>query len=56
MTSNARTAPMTIMIMAIATIPYSTVLFDAKLETGDVVGAVVAGGAPAKKCASADDP
>ena len=47
MTSNARTAPITIMMIAIATIPYSTVLFDAKFVAGVVVGAVDAGGAPA---------
>jgi hypothetical protein len=33
--------------MMIATIPYSTVLFEAKLVAGVTVGAMVAGGAPA---------
>jgi len=41
-TSNARMAPIMMMMMMIATIPYSTVVFDAKPETGVDVGAVVA--------------
>ena len=47
MTSTARTAPMTIMIMAIATMPYSTVVFEAKPASGVAVGAGVAAGGPA---------
>ena len=43
-TSNARTAPITTTMMAIATIPYSTVVFDAKPLVGDDVGADVAVG------------
>ena len=46
-TSNARTAPIITITMMIATIPYSTVLFEAKLVAGVTVGAMVAGGAPA---------
>jgi hypothetical protein len=39
-TSIASIAPIMIMIMAIATIPYSTVVFEAKPVTGAAVGAV----------------
>jgi len=38
----ASTAPMMIMMMAIAMIPYSTVAFDAKPVVGVAVGAAVA--------------
>jgi hypothetical protein len=41
-TSNASTAPIMIMTIMIATIPYSTVAFDAKPVVGVAVGAVVA--------------
>ena len=56
MTSNARTAPIMTMTMMIATIPYSTVLLDAKPVAGVAVGAAVATGAPAYMCVVADDP
>ena len=43
-TSNASTAPMITMTIMIATIPYSRVVFEAKLVAGVVVGGVVAAG------------
>ena len=52
----ASTAPMMIMTMTIATIPYMSVLFEAKPLSGVADGAGVAGGALAWMCASADEP
>ena len=43
------TAPMTMMMKAIATIPYMSVVFEAKPESGVAVGAAVAAAALAKK-------
>ena len=43
----ASTAPMMIMTTTIATIPYISVLFEAKPVSGDAVGAGVAAGLPA---------
>ena len=40
---------MTIMMIATATIPYSTVVFEAKPESGVAVGACVGAAALAKK-------
>ena len=46
-TSIASTAPMMIITIIIAAIPYSTVSVDAKPVSGVAVGAVVAAGVPA---------
>ena len=53
--SIASIAPIMIITMIIAMIPYSTVLFEAKPLAGVAVGAAVAAGAPAETCVSADD-
>ena len=47
-------APITIMIMAIATIPYSRVVFDAKPVSGVAAGAPVGAGVLAKKAVVED--
>ncbi len=49
-------APIIIMIMARATIPYITVLFEAKPLTGGAVGAIVPAGESAANAVSALDP
>jgi hypothetical protein len=54
-TSNASTAPIMIMTMMIATIPYSTVLFDAKPVVGVAVGAAVADAPITVKLVVSDD-
>ena len=54
--STARTAPMMIMTMMMATPIISTVEVDAKPVGGEAAGAIVAPGAPAMMCVSAHDP
>jgi len=51
----ASTAPMMIMMMAIATIPYMTVVFEAKPVSGVAVGAGVGGAGSTAKVVSEED-
>ena len=47
MTRSASTTPIMTITMIIATIPYMSVVFEAKPVSGVAVGAVVAAGVPA---------